>query len=166
LEQQGSHLGRGRTRDGRTITWYRRGSGPTLVCHPGGPGFSGVYFEGLGGLDAERTLVLVNPAGTAGSDPWPERAYSLDAAADDLDDVRSALGEERLDVLGHSAGGFVSIRTPTGIRNISIGSSSPTRSRTSTRFAQRATSFSRAKPRIPRSRTRWLRRRNGCHART
>jgi hypothetical protein len=26
------------TKDGRTLAYHRTGSGPTLVCHPGGPG--------------------------------------------------------------------------------------------------------------------------------
>lgn len=52
------------------------GEGPVLVCHPGGPGFDGLYFEHLGGLaNGERPF-----------------------------------GEERIDYLGHSAGGFVGQR--------------------------------------------------------
>jgi pimeloyl-ACP methyl ester carboxylesterase len=98
------------TRDGRKLTYRLVGSGPVLLCHPGGPGFSAAYFENLAGLDADRTLVLVNPAGTGGSDPWTEEAYSLTRRADDLDDLRATLGEDRVDYLGHSAGGFVGVR--------------------------------------------------------
>jgi pimeloyl-ACP methyl ester carboxylesterase len=32
-----------RTADGRTLSYRRRGDGPTLACHPGGPGFSSRY---------------------------------------------------------------------------------------------------------------------------
>ena len=46
----------------------RRGDGPLLVCHPGGPGFDGSELNDLGGLDATRTLLLVDPRGTGGSD--------------------------------------------------------------------------------------------------
>ena len=98
------------TRDGRTLTYRLAGRGPLLVCHPGGPGFSGAYFENLAGLDADRTLVLVNPAGSGGSDPWPEEAFSLARCADDVVDLRVSLREERIDYLGHSAGGFVGMR--------------------------------------------------------
>src|SRR5712691_1053619 len=98
------------TGDGRRLAYTVVGKGPVLVCHPGGPGFDGSYFEDLGGLADVRTLVLVHPAGTGGSDPWPEDAYSLARAADDVDDLRSALGEERVDYLGHSAGGFIGQR--------------------------------------------------------
>ncbi len=81
-----------------------------LVCHPGGPGFDGSYFEYLGGLADARTLVLLDPAGTGASDPWSDDAYSLARAAADVDDLRAALDEKRIDYLGHSAGGFVGIR--------------------------------------------------------
>jgi pimeloyl-ACP methyl ester carboxylesterase len=92
------------------LTYTVVGTGPVLVCHPGGPGFDGFYFEDLAGIASERTLVLVNPAGSSGSDPWPEEAYSLARRADDVDDLRAALGEKRIDYLGHSAGGFVGMR--------------------------------------------------------
>jgi hypothetical protein len=39
-----------RTADGRTLSYRREGSGPLLVCHPGGPGFSSRYFGDLAGL--------------------------------------------------------------------------------------------------------------------
>lgn len=68
------------TSDGRRLTYSEAGSGPRLVCHPGGPGFSGAYFGGLGGVAAERTVVAVNPAGTAGSDPWTEEHTRSTAA--------------------------------------------------------------------------------------
>jgi pimeloyl-ACP methyl ester carboxylesterase len=98
------------TGDGRRLTYTVVGRGPLLLCHPGGPGFGGSYFQDLGGLVDTRTLVLLDPAGTGGSDPWREDAYSLAGAAADVDDLRAELGEERIDYLGHSAGGFVGIR--------------------------------------------------------
>jgi proline iminopeptidase len=98
------------TGDGRRLTYTVVGQGPVLVCHPGGPGFDGSYFEDLGGLADFCTLVLVHPAGTGDSDPWSEEAYSLTRAAADVDELRAALGEERIDYFGHSAGGFVGIR--------------------------------------------------------
>jgi proline iminopeptidase len=98
------------TGDGRRLTYTVTGEGPVLVCHPGGPGFGGSYFEDLGGLADSRTLVLLDPAGTGGSDPWREDAYSLARAAADVDELRAALDEQRIDYLGHSAGGFAGIR--------------------------------------------------------
>ena len=57
-----------RTHDGRRLTFRREGSGPLLVCHPGGPGFSSRYLADLGGLGSTRTLVMLDPRGTADSD--------------------------------------------------------------------------------------------------
>ena len=77
------------TADGRTLAYERRGSGPMLVCHPGGPGFAGAELGDLGGLSSSRTLALVDPRGTGGSDPAP--GYSLDGYAADLDELRAHL---------------------------------------------------------------------------
>jgi len=65
--------------DGRRLAYTRTGSGPTLVCHGGGPGFSSLYLGNLGGLDEDLELVLLDPRGTGGSDrPSDARAYAID----------------------------------------------------------------------------------------
>jgi pimeloyl-ACP methyl ester carboxylesterase len=99
------------TPNGRTIAFHERGSGPPLVCHPGGPGFSSRSFGGLEALAARRTLLLLDPRGTGGSDR-PERrdAYRLEDYAADLELLRAHLGLETLDLLGHSHGGFVAMQ--------------------------------------------------------
>jgi len=98
------------TADGRTLAYRRLGSGPTLVCHPGGPGFSSRYLSNVGGLDAELELVLLDPRGTGGSDPCAEpQAYAIDDYADDLEELREHLGLERMLLLGHSHGGVAAI---------------------------------------------------------
>jgi pimeloyl-ACP methyl ester carboxylesterase len=91
------------TRDGRTLAYRRLGSGPTLVCHPGGPGFSSLYLSNLGGLDEELELVLLDPRGTGGSDPAGD--YQIEDYADDLEELREHLGLEGMQLLGHSHGG-------------------------------------------------------------
>jgi proline iminopeptidase len=83
----------------------RRGEGPLLVCHPGGPGFDGTELHDLGGLDATRTLLLIDPRGTGGS--ADAETYLLDDYVGDVEDVRDELGEERIDLLGFSHGGLV-----------------------------------------------------------
>jgi len=97
-------------KDGRALTYRREGAGPTLVCHPGGPGFSSVYLADLAGLADTFTLVLLDPRGTAASEP-PEdvRAYTTADYVADVEDLRRHLGEEQVDVLGHSHGGVVAI---------------------------------------------------------
>ena len=36
------------TSDGRTLSYTQTGTGPLLVCHAGGPGFSGATLGDLG----------------------------------------------------------------------------------------------------------------------
>jgi pimeloyl-ACP methyl ester carboxylesterase len=97
-----------RTADGRTLTYRREGSGPGLVCHPGGPGFSSRYFGDLAGLGGSFTLVLLNPRGTEGSDrPSDRRAYATEDYVGDVEELRAHLGLERMLLLGHSHGGVV-----------------------------------------------------------
>jgi len=97
-----------RTRDGRTLAYRTMGSGPTLVCHPGGPGFSSRYFADFAGLAGSFTLVLLHPRGTEGSDrPSDARAYSTQDYVADLEELREHLGVERMLLLGHSHGGVV-----------------------------------------------------------
>ena len=87
------------------LSTSRRGDGPLLVCHPGGPGFDGSELGDLGGLDATRTLLLLDPRGTGGS---PEaETYALDEYVADVEELRTDLGEERVDLLGFSHGGLV-----------------------------------------------------------
>ncbi len=83
----------------------RRGDGPQLVCHPGGPGFDGSELRDLGGLDATRTLLLVDPRGTGGS--GDAETYLLEDYVADIEELRADLGEEQIDLLGFSHGGLV-----------------------------------------------------------
>ena len=118
------------TKDGRTLAWHERGSGPPLLCHPGGPGCSSAYFGDLAGLAAERTLLLLDPRGTGASDPPADpAAYDLEDYADDIEAVRRHLGIERLDLLGHSHGGFVAMpwaaRHAEHVRKLVLASTAP-----------------------------------------
>jgi pimeloyl-ACP methyl ester carboxylesterase len=94
--------------DGRTLAYRLSGSGPTLVCHPGGPGFSSRYFGDFAGLGDRFTLAMLNPRGTEGSDrPGDPRAYTTEDYVADLEEFRAHLGLERMLLLGHSHGGVV-----------------------------------------------------------
>src|SRR5215218_7110449 len=82
-----------RTHDGRNLTYRREGSGPLLVCHPGGPGFSSRYLADLGGLGSTRELVMLDPRGTAGSDaPDDSRAYMASDYVADVEELREHRG--------------------------------------------------------------------------
>jgi pimeloyl-ACP methyl ester carboxylesterase len=98
------------TADGRTLAYRRVGSGSTLVCHGGGPGFSALYLGDLGGLDRHLELVLLDPRGTGRSDrPDDPRAYAIQDYVDDLEELRRHLRVERINLLGHSHGGIVAM---------------------------------------------------------
>jgi pimeloyl-ACP methyl ester carboxylesterase len=69
-----------------------------------------LYFGELPELAAERTLILLDPRGTGESErPGDPSAYDLEDYAADIEAVREQLGVERLDLLGHSHGGFVAM---------------------------------------------------------
>ena len=99
------------TADGRTLSYRRAGSGPTVVCHPGGPGFSARYFGAdLGGLGERLGLVLLDPRGAGASDrPANVRGYRIEDYVDDLEELRGHLGLETMNLLGHSHGGVVAM---------------------------------------------------------
>ena len=98
------------TPEGRKLAWHERGSGPPLLMHPGGPGCSSEYFGELPELEAERMLLLIDPRGTGDSDrPADPSGYDLEDYAADIEALREHLALERVDLLGHSHGGFVAI---------------------------------------------------------
>jgi proline iminopeptidase len=111
------------TPDGRSLSYDAHGAGEPLVCHPGGPGFSGAYLGDLGGLDRSHAIVALDPRGTGRSDP-PSSAdlYALDDYVADLGRLQEHLGLARLDLLGHSHGSLVALlyaaRHPDRIRRL------------------------------------------------
>jgi len=111
------------TEDGRSLFYELRGSGESLACHPGGPGFSGAALGDLGGLAAVRTLVVLDPRGTGRSEPpGSADAYTLDDYVADLGQLQDHLGIDRMDLLGHSHGSLVALlyaaRYPDRIRRL------------------------------------------------
>lgn len=95
------------TSDGLTLSYERRGRGPLLVCHPGGPGGSEAEFRDFAGLGDTFELVLLSPRGSAGSDGADD--YALASYVADLEALREHLGVESFDLLGFSHGGIVAI---------------------------------------------------------
>lgn len=94
--------------DGTRLAYTEVGSGPRLVCLPGGPGRASAYLEDLGGLSANRTLVLLDTRATGHSEvPADPSTLRFDRLADDVEALREHLGEDRVDLLGHSAGCLV-----------------------------------------------------------
>lgn len=96
------------TPDGTRLAFTEVGTGPRLVCLPGGPGRASAYLEDLGGLSASRTLVLLDQRATGHSEvPADPSTLRFDRLAEDVDALREHLGEDGLDLLGHSAGSVV-----------------------------------------------------------
>jgi len=94
--------------DGRALAYERRGTGPTLVCHPGGPGFTGLYFGDLAGLDEQLELIILDPRGTGESSrPADPKAYLIEHYVEDVEALRANLGLDGMALLGHSHGGVV-----------------------------------------------------------
>ncbi|HZT92920.1 MAG TPA: alpha/beta hydrolase [Gaiellaceae bacterium] len=110
------------TPDGLTLSYERRGSGPLLVCHPGGPGGSAAEFLGFAGLDDTFELLLFSPRGSHGSDPADD--YSLRSYVADVEALRQHLRVEQLDLLGFSHGGCVAIAYaaahPANVRRLAL----------------------------------------------
>src|SRR3972149_6056758 len=101
------------TGDGRMVTYRREGRGPVLVGHPGGPGFSALYFGDFAGLGERLSLVMLNPRGTGGSDrPADRRAYAVAGHLADLDELRPHLGLDQMWLGGHSPGGGIAMGQP------------------------------------------------------
>ncbi len=95
-----------RSWDGTQLAYRTSGSGPPLVCIPGGPGQASEYLGELGGLSESRTLVLLDNRGTGGSSaPEDPGTYRVDRLVADIEALRVHLELDRMDLLGHSASG-------------------------------------------------------------
>lgn len=110
-------------RDGTTLAVHEIGSGPPLICVPGGPGRAAAYLEDLGGLSSTRALRLVDNRGSGESElPADRSSLAFPRLADDVEDVRLALDLDPADVLGHSAGTAVALlhaaRYPGAVRRL------------------------------------------------
>ncbi|MEU3276656.1 alpha/beta fold hydrolase [Streptomyces antibioticus] len=92
--------------DGTRLAHHLRGNGDPLVVLPGGPMRASRYLGDLGGLAERRRLVLLDLRGTGDSaTPAEPASYRCDRQVEDVEALRVRLGLERMDLLGHSAGG-------------------------------------------------------------
>ncbi|MFI1519483.1 alpha/beta fold hydrolase [Kitasatospora cineracea] len=97
--------------DGTALHYEQLGDGAPLVAIPGGPGMDARYLGTLGGLDARRRLVRLDPRGCGRSAVPADRAScAFGAQAADVEALREHLGAERIDLLGHSAGALTAQR--------------------------------------------------------
>jgi pimeloyl-ACP methyl ester carboxylesterase len=96
------------TTDGTQLAYHQSGEGKPLICLPGGPMQASVYLGDLGGLPAH--LVRLDLRGTGDSAvPADPSTYRCDKQVDDVEALRKHLGHDRIDLLGHSAGGSLAV---------------------------------------------------------
>lgn len=112
--------------------WYKivgdRTGIPLLTLH-GGPGAGHDYLEPLEALGSERPVVFYDQLGCGRSDKPDSRAlWTIERFADEIDEVRQALGLDRLHMLGQSWGGWLGVeyllRHPPGLASFVLASTS------------------------------------------
>lgn len=107
----------GHTFDSNGVTiWYEvRGEvrAAPLVVINGGPGFDHTYLNASDvweKLAVRRPVVFYDQRGTGRSETWkPGDPHSLVDYLADLEALRSTLGVETIDLIGHSWGGYLSM---------------------------------------------------------
>ncbi|HTR70280.1 MAG TPA: alpha/beta hydrolase [Mycobacteriales bacterium] len=96
--------------DGTRLALHVLGSGPPLVCLPGGPGRASAYLEDLAGLSASHTLLRLDLRGSGHSElPADRDSLAFPRLADDVEALRIDRGLDTVDLLGHSAGCLVAL---------------------------------------------------------
>ncbi|MGN9893335.1 alpha/beta fold hydrolase [Micromonospora sp. L31] len=118
------------TADGTRLAYHRVGAGDPLICLPGGPMLASAYLGDLGGLSAHRSLVRLDLRGTGESAaPADPATYRCDRLVDDVEALRVHLGRDRIDLLGHSAGGSLAVlyaaRHPDRVARLALVNPSP-----------------------------------------
>ena len=114
--------------------WYRingmghvvEGKLPLLVIH-GGPGFSHHYLLALTALADDRPVIFYDQLDSGNSErPGNPANWTVERFVSEVDDVRAALGLDRLIVLGSSWGGTVAaeyaIARPAGLVGLVLAS--------------------------------------------
>jgi proline iminopeptidase len=98
------------TGDGVELHVDVAGSGPPCLFVHGGPGQGAQSFQHMRGdaLQSFLTMIYVDQRGSGQSDSADD--YGLDRVVDDFEDVRRALGFDKVYVLAHSFGGILAFR--------------------------------------------------------
>ena len=117
--------------DGHRV-WYRRvgdGPGTPLLTLHGGPGASHDYLEPLAALGDDRPVIFYDQLGGGRSDrPGDTSLWRIGRFCQEIDDLRDALGLDRVHLLGQSWGGWLAVEymltRPHGIAGLVLASTS------------------------------------------
>jgi len=95
--------------DGSELHLHVAGHGPVCLFVHGGPGQDSLSFEQMGGsaLEPFVTMVYLDQRGS-GTSPDASN-YHLDRVVQDFEEVRQALGVDKLCLLAHSFGGVLAV---------------------------------------------------------
>lgn len=101
---------------------------PLLTLH-GGPGAGHDYLEPLEALGNDRPVIFYDQLGCGKSDrPDARPLWTIERFADEIDEVRLALGLEEVHMLGQSWGGWLGVeyllRQPRGLKSFVLASTS------------------------------------------
>jgi proline-specific peptidase len=110
--------------------WYRKtgtGTGTPVILVHGGPGYSSFYLKSLEALGDDRPVIRYDQLGGGKSGPLTDTTQMTIAHfVEELDSLRSALGYDRVHILGHSWGtilGFEYYRAhPEHVASLTLGS--------------------------------------------
>jgi pimeloyl-ACP methyl ester carboxylesterase len=97
------------TLHGHRVTYRTAGSGPVLLLLHGIANSSETW-EGVAGALAERFTLIAPDLLGHGESATPRGDYSLGAHASGARDVLTALGHDRVTVIGHSLGGGIAMQ--------------------------------------------------------
>lgn len=113
--------------DGTLLAYDRTGEGEPLICVPGGPMQASAYLGDLGGVSPLARLDLRGTGASAV--PADPAGYRCDRLVDDVEAFRVHLGLDRVDLLGHSAGGSLAVlyaaRCPDRVARLVLVTPSP-----------------------------------------
>jgi proline iminopeptidase len=104
----------GTTFEGKSATIYYEvlgsGSATPLIVVNGGPGFDHTYEHVSSAWDVlakKRRVIFYDQRGTGRSPSAKGQTYTLADQINDLEDLRAHLGADRIELLGHSWGGYL-----------------------------------------------------------
>ena len=100
-----------RTSDNVRLFAKISGNGPVCIFVHGGPGAWSKSFEDMKGNSLEKHLRMVyfDQRGSGRSGNSIGKNYSLDRMVEDIEDIRLALGVEKIYLLSHSFGGIIAV---------------------------------------------------------